>query len=541
MINKITYSLLTLLFLSFCSCKESKIVKSEIKIPKSKIVNKKIDINNNDILRNLLLLQKDSIFLFSIKNKDSVLKFYEQNKGRAAWTYVKDRNDLYNSILKSYTHGLNPKDYNVSKIKSIVYDAPSELTNSALEDIFLTDNYLTLSYHLANGKIKPESIYRDWKLNKNIFNFNETLIKYLKKHKVSESFLIFSPNDSIYLGLQKQLSLLKNKIKLDTLGKMVTYGKKIKPENSDIRIPEIRRRLNELGFLNDSLVNNVKTHDSILQVSVKQFQVSKKIENDAIIGNETIKALNKNTKDHYLSILANLERLKWFPRNKGINNITVNIANYNLKHATTKDTTIYNVIVGKTTRKTPVFSSKVVYLDFNPKWFIPPTIKKEDIIPAASKDINYLKKKNISVYNDGKKMILDSIDWNTKEPLKYSYIQSSGNSNALGRVKIIFPNDFSVYLHDTPGKSTFKKNYRAKSSGCVRVENVFNLAGEILNETPEKIDSIINRRITKRIYVKDTINVHFLYWTVEFDKKNKPLFINDVYDLDVKLAEKLAY
>ncbi len=525
----------------FWKCKEPKIVKSEIKILKPKVNNAKINIDNNEIIGTLSLLEKDSMFLYSIKNKDSVIKFYKLNKGKAAWSFIRDRNELYNSILKSNLHGLNPEDYNLSEIKNIVNNTSSKKMNNAAIDLLLTDSYLSLSYHLANGKIKPQSVYFDWVLNRNKFNYNEILSNHLKKHSISESLMKFTPNDTVYKYLQKQLIIAKNKITLDTLRTQIAYGKKIKPLKSDERIIKIRKRLNELGYLNDSLVNNNKQLDSLLQKSILTFQKTKKIESDAIIGNETIKALNMSFEDRYLSILANLERLKWFPREKGVNNITVNIANYNLKHFTKNDTTTYNVIVGKTSRKTPVFSSKVAYLDFNPKWFIPPTIKKEDIIPAASKDVNYLRKKGISVYNNGKKMNLDSINWNTNTPLTYSYIQGSGNKNALGRVKIIFPNNFSVYLHDTPGKSLFKKNYRAKSSGCVRVENVFNLAGELLNKTPEKVNDIVNSNQTKRIYIKDSVNVHFLYWTVGIDKNNQPLFINDVYNLDAKLAAKLTY
>ncbi len=539
MLKNVSYNLFAFLFLFLYNCKRPEPT-NYATTPLSYIA-KKITIPDTDILETISLLKKDSLTLFSIKNKDSVIAFYKLNKGNAAWQLIENRQALYKSILNSYLHGLNPKDYNETKIKSIVSENVSKTINNAAIDLFLTDNYLSYAYHLANGKIKPESLYNDWKLKPNHFNFNKILLESLINNNVTESLLKFSPNDSIYNRIKKELPVIKNKINIDSLKTTIAYGPKIKPLKNDKRIINIRKRLNELGYLNDSLVTKNKKLDTLLQKSIINFQASKKIRTDAIIGDETIKALNESFKDNYYSLLANLERLRWYPRQKGSNNIIVNIADYKLNYFTQKDTTTYNVIVGKTSRKTPVFSSKVNYLDFNPKWFIPPTIKKEDIIPAASENIEYLTKKNITVYNNGKKVTPDSIDWNTTEPLKYSYVQSSGKNNALGRVKIIFPNDFSVYLHDTPNKILFKKKYRAKSSGCVRVENVSNLASELLNTSQKKIIDIINSNQTKRIYVKDTINVHFLYWTVNFDQNSRPIFLNDVYNLDKKLAEKLIY
>ena len=139
----------------------------------------------------------------------------------------------------------------------------------------------------------------------------------------------------------------------------------------------------------------------------------------------------------------------------------------------------------------------------------------------------------------------DSIQWNSSAPKSYRYIQSSGGSNALGRVKFIFPNKFSVFLHDTPSKSLFKKNFRARSSGCVRVQKPFELTSKILSVQDEKwtkteIDTIVKRKVTERVYLNRKVNVYFLYWSVVFDENNKPHFLNDLYDLDKKVYSALT-
>jgi L,D-transpeptidase YcbB len=534
------YLAITLLVCTINSCKKKNILsKKELEknsIPKLEYVN----ISNDEIYKTIALLKNDSLLKYNIKHKDSIIHFYQQRKGKAAWQSIKNRAILSKEIANSITHGLNPKTYNDSILKKVLNTKSTSNIDNALIDILFTDNYLSYTYHLANGKVKPHSIYNDWRLKPNTFNYNSILSNSIDKDSLVKSFNLFAPQNKIYEQLKKQLVTTKKDLKKDSTITFINKGTKIKPFKSNDRVINIRKRLNELGFLKDSLVNKSNVLDSLLQLSIKKFQASTKLKTDAIIGDETINALNKTNLEKYNSILCNLERWRWFPRTLGNDYITVNIANYQLKHFTKTDTTLYNVIVGKTARKTPVFSSKINYLDFNPKWFIPPTIKKEDIIPAATKDVNYLRKKNISVFNKGKKMNIDSINWNSKEALKYSYIQSSGSSNALGRVKIIFPNDFSVYLHDTPGKSLFNKVYRARSSGCVRVQNVFKLASEILKTTEKEITRLVESNNTKRIHIKTPIYVHFLYWNITFNTKGNPVFLNDVYNLDIALSKKLT-
>lgn len=410
--------------------------------------------------------------------------------------------------------------------------------------MLLTDIYLDYSYHLANGKINPKDLYNDWVLNSNVYTFNKYLDKSVEENKIIEGLNLYKPKHPVYKKLKTQLEKSKALVNQDSLKTIVKYGDKIRPNKSSDRIVNIRKRLNELGYLNDTLVNSSEVLDTILQESIKSFQKDRKLKTDAIVGKGTVNALNKSYKDQYHSVLANLERWRWFPRERGKEHILVNIADYNLSYITPKDTTYHKIIVGRTGRKTPVFSSQIKYLEFNPKWYIPPTIKNEDVIPAARKNTDYFKRKNISIYNrDGQKMHPDSINWNSDIASSYKYIQSSGKSNALGRVKIIFPNSFSVYLHDTSSKSLFKKNYRARSSGCVRVQNPFELSAKILRNKENwnriKIDTILKRKSTKRVHIKDTVKVHFLYWSVVFNNDNQPQFINDVYDFDSKLAEEL--
>lgn len=534
------YTIISCSILSVLSCKKQ----HELTIKKntdSIIIEQKFITVSNVALGSELLKLKDNTSSIKLKNKDSVIAFYELRKGNPAWKSLKNRNELYRVLQSAEKEGLIPEDYNSKDVLKIVTSNPFKRSDNIVIDLLFTDYYLSFIYHLANGKLNPKNLYNDWVLTPNVFKFNALLNTSLNNDTLYKSTNAYKPQRKIYQQLKTQLPLTKALIHTDSLKTIVIHGDKIRPNNTDNRILNIRKRLNELGFIKDSLVTQSKVLDTLLQEGVREFQASKKLKTDAIIGIKTIDALNESFLDKYNSVLANLERWRWFPRKMGNDYILVNIPNYQLKHITTTDTTQYNIIVGKTSRKTPVFSSTISYLDFNPKWYIPPTIKREDVIPAATKDIDYLRRKNISVFNNqGKQLVLDSINWNSNLPSSYRYVQGSGSSNALGRVKIIFPNKFSVYLHDTPSKSLFKKNYRARSSGCVRVQNVFTLASEILNLSDEKINELVDNQLTKRIHVKKDIKVYFLYWSVVFNEQSKPTFLNDVYKLDKGLAKLLA-
>ncbi len=476
-----------------------------------------------------------------LKHKDSVIAFYHLRNNKPAWGSLKNRNALYLAVKDADKEGLIPSDYNLKQLEAIIHSGKNSSLNNAVLDLFFTDIYLSYAYHLANGKLNPNKLYKDWKITKNSYSYNQLLNESIQNNNLISILENYKPNQKIYQQLKAELARAKNLINTDSARTIVQQGNKIRPNQTNQRIVTIRKRLNELGYLEDSLVTGSTQLDSTLQTRIKLFQQEKQLQVDAIIGEGTVNALNRTHLDNYHSILANLERWRWFPRNYGETSIVVNIPQYQLTYYSKKDSITHNVIVGKTARKTPVFSSVVKHIDFNPLWYIPPTIKKEDIIPSASKNIEYLRKKNISVYNkQGKKLILDSINWKSREPYSYRYIQAAGNNNALGSLKIIFPNNFSVYLHDTPSKSLFEKNYRAKSSGCVRVQNVTQLAANIIDWPEAKIMSTIDKKQAKRVLATKKINVHFLYWTVLFDKNTKPVFLNDVYNYDSELGKKLT-
>jgi murein L,D-transpeptidase YcbB/YkuD len=178
---------------------------------------------------------------------------------------------------------------------------------------------------------------------------------------------------------------------------------------------------------------------------------------------------------------------------------------------------------------------------FNPTWTVPPTILKEDLIPEMMKNRNALKNKGIGIY-DSKNNEIDPAKWNPNRPRGYRYVQKPGYYNALGVVKINFPNNRSVYLHDTNHRNLFERNNRSLSSGCVRIENPLELAQLLLDNpkkySKEKMDSIVATKKTLFIGIKKRYAIYQWYWTA-WSEDNKLLFRKDIYNLDADLYSKL--
>ena len=196
----------------------------------------------------------------------------------------------------------------------------------------------------------------------------------------------------------------------------------------------------------------------------------------------------------------------------------------------------HKIIVGQESRKTPIFSDEIEFLDFNPSWYIPPAIKNLDVIPGARKNPSYLANKNIDVYNNlGRRLLPSQIDCTSSEVRWYQYKQDPRPTNSLGKVKINYPNRYIIYLHDTPSKSLFEGNSRTHSSGCIRVENAVDLAKYLLSDqkefTSEEIDKIIEKGATRRIKMNQKVKVHHFYWTAWWEN-GKTRFTEDIYKYD---------
>jgi murein L,D-transpeptidase YcbB/YkuD len=286
--------------------------------------------------------------------------------------------------------------------------------------------------------------------------------------------------------------------------------------------------------------------------AVKRFQFRYNLDQDGIVGKNTLNALNLSVRDHINKIILNMERWRWLPNTLNGRRILVNIAGFRLTGINDQKVEIsMPVIVGKTSHKTPVFSETMTYIEVNPYWNIPSSIARNEIVAKMIKDPDYLRKQRIRIFwgwqENAPEVHPESIDWRTigREINQYRLRQEPGAGNALGTIKFIFPNNNNVYMHDTPGHSLFRRTKRSFSHGCIRLSRPLDLAWYILNNDHQMVSrKQIQERIAskkRKIFIlNQPLPVHILYRTAQVDQEDGTVhFYDDIYGRDAQLAEAL--
>lgn len=458
------------------------------------------------------------------------------------WANQKNRDFYLESIRNSHTEGLLPEDYDIKKLETFekYYEKLSD-KEIELYHKLLSSSFIKFTSHLFRGKLNPTEIYPDWEIKRRKFKADSLLNLAIDSLQIERIIEECKPKNNIYKYLKKSLTIITSLPKENF--KVIVSKKKFNVGDHDKLIIQIKKRLQYWHDLSPKDSLKPDYNDTMLQ-AVKQFQARHGLEPDGIIGAGTVTALNVSKEIRRQQIIANLERWRWFPRDLGLNHVVVNIPNYYLHTVQDVDTTkTFKVVVGTEKRKTPILSSKIDNIVFNPTWTVPPTIMKEDLIPGTSKDRKYITNRKITIYNrKGKEVSLG--DWRYRNAEDYKYVQEPGEDNALGFVKINFPNNHMVYLHDTNHRDYFVKNFRSLSSGCVRVENPLELAQYLLynkseNYNVSKIDSILFFKKTKTVNIEEEIQVHILYFTAWY-QNGLLQFRNDIYAYDPELYLRLS-
>ncbi|MEP1259105.1 L,D-transpeptidase family protein, partial [Algoriphagus sp.] len=283
--------------------------------------------------------------------------------------------------------------------------------------------------------------------------------------------------------------------------------------------------------------------DSAMYRGLQDYQESNGMNPDGVIGTLVAESLNKSPQDLIDIASINMERLRWMPAldwKKEM--VLVNVANYQLDYLQNSDTTFSaKVIVGKEYNESPTFTAPMSYIVFSPYWNIPESITNEEIIPSLRKNSNYLAEKNMEVVN-GSGEVVKATQVNLSKDQGYRVRQKPGGDNSLGLVKFMFPNEYNIYIHDTPARSLFEKETRALSHGCIRIQNPDQFAKILLNNSDwddEKIQAAMNQQNEEVVELDRDIPVVILYMTFWADADGKANFRSDVYNRDAALLKAL--
>jgi murein L,D-transpeptidase YcbB/YkuD len=367
----------------------------------------------------------------------------------------------------------------------------------------------------------------------------------------SHAFPIYQSKRKIIHELKKAI---KNYKRIEKQGwPKIDKGKKLELGSQELRVLQLRERLwVSTDFTNSRDLKN-DLFDEGLEEAVKKFQLRHGLNPDGVVGEGTIKLLNIPLVEKIKQMEINVQRLKNSQDDFDGNYLFINIPDYRLSVIEENSPAmIMRVIVGRTRDKTPIFSDEMEYVVLSPKWHVPQSIAVKELAPKMKKDPDYLAKRNYKVVptkksTDGEAFDAAKIDWENvnHKNINFRLVKAAGWGNSLGFYKFIFPNRYSVYLHDTPTRYLFKKDYRALSHGCVRVSRPLDLAEYLLENEGWQRDAIkktSRQGREKYVHFKEHIPIHLRYFTAWVDEKGRPNFRKDIYRrdrlIDIKVDSK---
>lgn len=512
-----------------------------------------------EIIENKMPEERFVVFETELYSSVLLPEFYSNRGFQNAWISHSDSlhlvNDFIHFIEEIEFHGLIPEQYQLESIKAL-RDTISNKKNSfnayriAQIDLLLSDAFFMLSSHLYHGKVDVEKLIANWNIrrNKPQLALDKKLEKLIQEKDPFQFMKQFYPDHPGYERMVMEAKTLKTKLEDDySINIELPEGKLfIDPIEDTAYTKLIYEKLHFLGY-----IENIPIKDSIdldlLLTSIKHLQNAHGIRPDGKVGKNTINALNQPIQEKINTLFVNVERLRWLPDSLNKRHIMVNIADFTLDFISDRDTLLrMRTVVGKEYRETPIFNARMTYIVFSPTWTVPPTILKNDIIPAVAKNINYLKNKNMKIIDaNGKEIDPSSIDWQkakARGSIPYRIRQEPGAQNALGRVKFMFPNKYNVYLHDTPSKELFERDFRTFSSGCIRVDKPFELAqiliGDSLSWPADSIKAAMNSEKEKIVSLKKPVEVYIYYLSSWSDGKSMH-YRKDVYGRDKAVLKAL--
>lgn len=484
-----------------------------------------------------------------IASGDLLAELYERRNFTPTWTDVKQIDELLVAVQAMYDDGLDPSDYHVDEIEFVKRELEAGRIVTPREraalDIMLTDSVIRLGYHQRFGKVNPVDLDPVWNFDRDLNGRDPATV--LQEAIDAESLTRFLaelfPRGPLYMALRDALGKYR-RIAADGGWPQTPDGATLKPGAEDVRVAMLALRLAVTGDLADVSVASTTLYNKTIEAGIRVFQGRHGLDVGGVVGPATLRALNVTVEQRIEQLRLNLERTRWVMHRIEDDFVIVNIAGF--KAYLVRDRQIVwnaKVQVGAPFHKSPVFRSELKYVVFKPTWTVPYSIATREMLPKIKADPTYFDTRDFDVKDRAGNLVDPaSIDWSqlSRRNFGYTFVQRAGPGNALGQVKFIFPNKFSVYLHDTPSKALFGKAERAFSHGCIRVEHPFEFA-EVLLESEgwdrARIDAIVE---TKSVYLSKPLPVFLLYWTAEVDDEGVVHFFTDVYERDEKVAKALA-
>jgi murein L,D-transpeptidase YcbB/YkuD len=468
------------------------------------------------------------------KYEKNISTFYSHRKMAFAWFdkggLIEHASSFTDRIRNLQYDGITKELPYVQVLDSLVYEGSLEkVTDTTVLnlELMLTAQYFAFADIVWDGMDASVSKKVDWNLPRKKVSYEEFL----------DSILETAPEQikDLKRPVNRQYGLLRkflqNYNELEEKGQwfeIKAIKKSLRPGDSSDVVVQIKKRLNDLGDL--KINDGTWIYNGELEKAVIGFQQRHGLKDDGIIGKTTIAEMNVPFKQRIKQLMINMERSRWVPVSLNSDYLVVNIPDFKL-HVNSGDKLLWscNIVVGKPIHKTAIFSGELKYVVFSPYWNVPKSIVINEVLKDMRRDRNYLEKHNMEItgYRDGIPEIR----------------QKPGPDNSLGLVKFLFPNNYNMYLHDTPAKSLFNESSRAFSHGCMRIQEPFKLAQFLLKNDPtwddEKINAAMNAGTERTVTLSERVPVFIVYFTAFVDRDGKINFRKDIYERDDRLAEMM--
>lgn len=454
----------------------------------------------------------------------AIAEFYEKNNFQPFWIndgqWTPAAESLRKRLARAEDDALDPADYPVPALANNDNGAlaQAELTLSASAVLYARD--------ARGGRIDPNRLSKNITPELELPEAHELLPLLSKATDAGAVLEGYNPEHAGYVALKKKLAEIRQS-RPHHVQQEVPRGPILKVGMRDGRVPLIRARFG-LG----PVEKDQDTYDATVAAAVASFQKNNGLKASGVLNDQTVAALDGAPSDARAmegDIIANMERWRWLPPKLGERYIQVNVPEYKLRFV--EDGSTINqlrVIVGKAQSPTPIFSGIMQNVVVNPYWTIPPSILKNEVLPGMAKDPAYAQKRGYEV--------IRSRNGNL------TVRQPPGERNALGRIKFLFPNQHAVYLHDTPNRTLFSAQKRAFSHGCVRVDDPFQFAEEVLGRTnwpAQKMRNLVGKG-ERHIKLDDPLAVHMTYFTLSVGENGEMQRFEDIYGFNKRVREALG-
>ncbi len=491
--------------------------------------------------------------------RDQVASFYGPTAYAPAW--IADGRpappalSLIERFKDAWKDGLQPEDYDASRWDGRLRDLKDGSADPARFDVAMTVCAMRYVSGLRSGRINP----RHFRFGLSVEAKRYDLARFLRERLLTASLLSppldgVEPSFADYRRTRAALARYVRMARADDGEALPTPAKPVHPGEPYAGAPLLYRRLALVGDLRSAAIPEAepRVYDGVLAKAVRRFQYRHGLETDGLLGPETVKQLNVPLSDRVRQLELALERWRWLPAEFSFPPIVVNIPGFRLRAFDDDDRVALEmrVVVGKALcNETPVFSAEMTYVVLRPYWIVPPGILRTEIVPAIERDRRYVAANRYEVMTpDGRVVTGGVISDGVLSQLKagaLSVRQKPGPTNALGLVKLMFPNEFDVYMHATPARALFSKSRRDFSHGCIRVEKPAELAAWALRNKPgwslERVRSEMQTGPDDvTVNLAQPVPVFIVYATAMVDENDEVYFYEDIYGHDASLARALA-